>query len=199
MDKYSSFDELRRYETEGHDYHICLRSGLTDFAIIAPHGGKIERGTSQIADAIADVEHSFYSFDGVKVKNNHHLHITSDRFDEPQALMVTGNVQTVIAIHGAKGQKNAIYTGGLDQILEHRILEVLHTAGFTAEHDPSPTRQGRGMNNICNRGRSGKGVQLELTQCLRKKIFDPVDGGINWIPNELFHLLVQTIRAVLAG
>ncbi|MBI4005935.1 MAG: poly-gamma-glutamate hydrolase family protein [Gammaproteobacteria bacterium] len=199
MDKYSSFDELRRCEIEGHDYRIRLRSGLSDFAIIAPHGGKIERGTSQIADAIACAEHSFYSFDGVKDKNNHHLHITSDRFDEPQALRVAGNVKTVIAIHGAKGKKDAIYTGGLDRILEQRILDVLHTAGFTAEHDPSPTRQGMGMNNICNRGRSGQGVQLELTQSLRKRIFNPVNGGINWIPNELFHLLVQTIRAVLAG
>ena len=197
MDRYRNFAGLRECEAEGRDYRICLRRGKGSFAIMAPHGGKIERGTSQLAEAIAGNEHTFYSFDGIKDINNHHLHITSDRFDDPRALALASSVRTVITIHGAKGQNRNVYTGGQHLHLEEKILHSLRYAGFTAMHDPSPTRQGMGVTNICNRGYDGKGVQIELTQGLRKNLFNPVHGGANWIPNEMFHILVEALRTVL--
>jgi phage replication-related protein YjqB (UPF0714/DUF867 family) len=198
MDRYRCFDELRQREVEGSDYRIRFRHGVTDFAIMAPHGGKIERGTSPLAEAVAGDEHSFYSFEGIKDRNNHHLHITSDRFDEPRALEIAGQVQTVMTIHGAMGEEKSIYTGGLDRVLEERIIIALITTGFTVMHDPSPTRQGRGATNLCNLGNSGRGIQIELTQGLRKKIFDPINNGEYWMPIDLFHVLVKALRAVLA-
>lgn len=197
MDRYRCFDELRRFETEGRDYRIRLHYGESNLAIIAPHGGKIERGTSQITEAIAGDKHAFYLFEGLKESNNHHLHITSDRFDEPAALMVAEQAHTVITIHGAKGGEQKVYTGGLNSELEQLILEAMNDAGFRAMHDPSPTRQGRGVTNICNRGGSGKGVQVELTQGLRKHLFTPVDDGTRWFPNELFGVFVMAMRSVL--
>ena len=182
---------------EGRDYRIRLRQGMRTFAIMAPHGGKIERGTSQLAEAIAGTEHAFYSFEGIKNKNNHYLHITSDRFDEPRALALAKRVRTVITIHGAKGRDRNIYTGGQNPDLEQQLLDALSDAGFTAMHDPSPTRQGMGVTNICNRGYAGGGIQIELTQGLRKNLYNPVNGGVNWIPNELFYVLVETLRTVL--
>ncbi|HKK16449.1 MAG TPA: poly-gamma-glutamate hydrolase family protein [Gammaproteobacteria bacterium] len=197
MDRYNCFEDLRQCETEGRDYRIRLLHGKSVFSIMAPHGGRIERGTSQLAESIAGEEHTFYAFEGIKDKNNHHLHITSDYFDEPNALQLVKKVQTVITVHGARGKQHAIYTGGLNQELEKHILQALSAAGFTAMHDPSPTRQGRGVTNICNRGRDGKGVQLELTQGLRKQLFDQICEG-QWMPNELFREFVQTLRMVLA-
>ena len=46
---YKSFGELSGYETEGQDYavRICLRNGRV--LVMAPHGGKIEPGTAEIA------------------------------------------------------------------------------------------------------------------------------------------------------
>ena len=197
MDRYRCFDELRICETEERDYRIRLRRGIRPVAIMAPHGGKIERGTSQLAEAIAGAEYAFYSFEGIKDRNNHFLHITSDRFDEPQALALAKRVRTVVTIHGAKGRDRKIYTGGQNLDLEQQLLDALSYAGFTAMHDPSPTRQGMGMTNICNRGYGGKGIQLELTRGFRKHLFNPVNSGINWIPNELFYVFVETMRTVL--
>lgn len=197
MDRYNNFAELRECETEDRDYRIRLRRGHGSFAIMAPHGGKIERGTSQLAEAIAGKEHTFYLFEGIKDKNNHHLHITSDRFDEPRALELASYVRTVITIHGAKGKDRNIYTGGQHPDLEQKILHALRDAGFTAMHDPSPTRQGKGITNICNRGYAGRGVQIELTQGLRKNLFNPPDENGKWIPNEMFYVLVGSIRTIL--
>jgi phage replication-related protein YjqB (UPF0714/DUF867 family) len=197
MDRYRCFDELRKCESEGRDYRIRLHHGKSCFAIMAPHGGKIERGTSRLAESIAGNEHTFYSFEGVKDKNNYHLHITSDRFDEPKALLLAGQVHTVITIHGAGGQDHEIYTGGLDLDLEQQILGAFNNTGFTARHDPSPTRQGLGVTNICNRGYGARGVQLELTQGLRKHLFNPAGNGANWVPNDLFYVFVLTLRIVL--
>lgn len=198
MDRYRNFAELSRHEIEGRDYRIRWRSGHTRFAIVAPHGGKIERGTSPLADAIAGSEHTFYAFEGIKPEGNYRLHITSDRFDEPQALRIAGGVRTVITIHGARGVGAAVYTGGLDTELEGRILRALRAAGFAAAHDPSPTRQGRGVTNICNRGRALQGVQIELTQGLRKRLFDLQPDGTTWLPNDRFHVFVASVRAELA-
>jgi len=197
MDKYWNFSELMEHEVEGRDYVIRVRNGNSPFVIIAPHGGKIERGTSKIADIIASREHGFYAFEGIKKNNNQHLHITSDRFDEPRAMAVAARAQTVITIHGAKGKEQAVYTGGLDEDLEQRIQDALQGAGFNVEHDPSSTRQGKGAANICNRGRSGKGMQIELTQGLRQKIFNPPADDLSWTPNEHFHKFVAAVRVVL--
>jgi phage replication-related protein YjqB (UPF0714/DUF867 family) len=197
MDRYKCFAELGKCETEGMDYRIRMHRRNSCFSIMAPHGGKIERGTSQLAEAIAGNEHTFYSFEGIKDSNNHHLHITSDRFDEPKALALAKCVRTVITIHGAKGRARNIYTGGQYVDMEQKILHALGHAGFTAMHDPSPTRQGMGVTNICNRGYGGKGIQIELTQGLRKDLFNPDNEGQNWIPNELFYVLVETLRTVL--
>jgi phage replication-related protein YjqB (UPF0714/DUF867 family) len=52
-------------------------------AIIAPHGGKIEPGTSEIAAAIAGDDYSLYRFQGLRDRPREELHITSAKFDEP--------------------------------------------------------------------------------------------------------------------
>lgn len=79
MDKYSSFSELSAYERRGVDYEISVRPQLaSSVAVIAPHGGGIERRTAGIAQRI------FYCFRGLKHRENRDLHITSHKFDEPK-------------------------------------------------------------------------------------------------------------------
>ena len=46
-DKYRSFDELRRSGREAVDFRIRVKKHVARVAIIAPHGGKIESGTSE--------------------------------------------------------------------------------------------------------------------------------------------------------
>ena len=52
-DKYASFALLAEAETEGTDYRIHTAPQPSPIVIIAPHGGAIEPGTSEIAAAIA--------------------------------------------------------------------------------------------------------------------------------------------------
>lgn len=188
--------ELSRREILDRDYRISVRRGRSAYAIVAPHGGKIERGTTRIAEAIAGDEHTFYSFSGLKPRQNHILHLSSNRFDEPTAIQVVESVDTVITIHGACGKESVAYFGGLDVPLRSRMLKALNDSGFFAATDPSPTRQGKRTTNICNRGRSGQGVQIELTVGLRKRLFEQIRRDL-WIPSERFHLFVAVLRAVL--
>ena len=55
-DRYPNFEVLSLNETSGIDFRILARGARAGFAVIAPHGGGIEPGTSEIADAIAAEE-----------------------------------------------------------------------------------------------------------------------------------------------
>jgi phage replication-related protein YjqB (UPF0714/DUF867 family) len=88
-DKYASFQELERTERR-RVYRVLSRPRKARIAIIAPHGGKIEPGTSEIARKIAGADFSFYAFEGRKKQHNKSLHITSTRFDEPICLALIG-------------------------------------------------------------------------------------------------------------
>jgi phage replication-related protein YjqB (UPF0714/DUF867 family) len=44
-----------------------------EFAVIAPHGGAIEPGTTEVAEAIAGDRFSFYTLEGVKTRDNKRL------------------------------------------------------------------------------------------------------------------------------
>jgi phage replication-related protein YjqB (UPF0714/DUF867 family) len=196
-DYYNSFAELARSEVEGRDFRVNCRYGSSRFAIVAPHGGQIERGTCRVAAAIAAQDHGYYAFEGIKARANARLHITSDRFDEPRALTLVAGVATVVSVHGARGADEAVFFGGLDFELRCRLIAALVAAGFRAADDPSPTRQGRGRSNICNRGTTGRGVQIELPVGLRRALFNQTHAG--WIPNSAFDRFVAAVRRELEG
>src|SRR5262249_53603384 len=61
-DTYRNFAALARKERSGIDYDVLVRRARTAFAIVAPHGGGIEAGMSELADAVAGATHSFYTF-----------------------------------------------------------------------------------------------------------------------------------------
>jgi len=197
VDRYGSYAELSASEVEGRDYRVHVRLADSPFAVVAPHGGRIERGTLPIAEAIAGNEHTYYCFQGIKPRRNYSLHITSDQFDEPRALAAVERVRTVVTIHGAGGLGRVVYLGGLDSALRTRLIIALQASGFAATDDPSPTRQGTGKTNICNRGRSGRGVQVELPIGLRKQMFHQSAPGI-WDPNANFERFVVGVRRVLS-
>ena len=52
-DTYSCFAELKNHEEQNKDYKISISNVGSRITIIAPHGGKIEPGTSDIAKRIA--------------------------------------------------------------------------------------------------------------------------------------------------
>ncbi len=182
-DKYRNFEELEKGE-DTHNYRIIHKDRSSHVTIIAPHGGCIELKTKKIAEKIADDNFNYYSFIGKKDTNCYSdLHITSTNFDEPKAIELVGKSEVVIAIHGCKDKQKdkqnkkinygeKIFIGGLDEDLIGRFKEALENASlsiFTSDTcDNFPLHfKGETSNNICNRGKKGKGVQFELTKSFR--------------------------------
>lgn len=172
-DRYVNFAKLSTNETLNRDYKKCVIKKANPVAIIAPHGGKIELGTSEIVKAIAGEKYSSYCFEGIKSKGNSILHITSTNFDEPDCVQIISDCKVVVAIHGCKGNDNTVYLGGLDDKLRGAIERELNAAGFKTGRHPNDKLQGTSSNNICNRGALKKGVQLELSRNLRDEICSP--------------------------
>lgn len=165
-DIYSGFDELITHEEPGKDYTISIQDLGSPVTIIAPHGGKIEPGTSDLAKNIAINHYNYYCFDGIKNNNNGCLHITSHHFDEPSALKILSTSDVVVAIHACTGNAGLVHIGGLDKILKKMIADELEARAISVSKAHLRFR-GLHLDNICNRGATRKGVQLEITRDLR--------------------------------
>ncbi len=169
-DSYRGFDDLARLHTEGVDYAIHVHAPeAARAAIIAPHGGRIEGGTSAAARRIAGDDHALYLFEGLRVENDNfdRLHLTSHFFDEPRCLALIGGCDTVIAVHGYAAPGPDVLLGGRDLGLRQALAQALAGQGLTVATD-GHAYPGMDPRNICNRGRSGQGVQLELSRTLRR-------------------------------
>ena len=197
MDKYANYDDLKQHEKEGEDYVILLRENNSRIAVIATHGGGIEPGTVDIADGIASSEHTFYAFKGIKRKGNAVLHITSNKFDEPKGVRLAENADVVVSIHGYQGEDEVVFIGGKNQGLKEKIRYMLNEAGFYAEISTKTGLRGQHPENICNRCRSGEGVQLEISRGLRDRMFDNLDRRSWRKKTRLFFEFVDTLREAL--
>jgi phage replication-related protein YjqB (UPF0714/DUF867 family) len=184
-DSYRGYGDLARLQSEGVDYAVHVRyPENSPVAILAPHGGRIEGGTSAVARLIAGIEHGLYLFEGLRAANDNfdHLHLTSHCFDEPRCLELIAGCDTVIAIHGYAAPGADVLLGGRDERLKSALAPALAARGLsvpTNGHD----FPGLDPRNICNRGRTGQGVQMELSASLRR--------AHNWAG------LVQAVRGVL--
>lgn len=169
-DEFQCYDDLAARYTEGVDYAVqVLQREQSRVAILAPHGGRIEGRTSEVARLIAGDEHRLYLFEGLRTTGDNFdcLHLASHRFDEPRALRLIAACDSVVAVHGYASSGPDVLLGGLNETLKRGIAESLAENGFTCELK-GHRYPGRDPRNICNRGRSGQGVQLELSDELRK-------------------------------
>jgi phage replication-related protein YjqB (UPF0714/DUF867 family) len=167
-DLYNNYSELAEAQTEGVDYQIRLHlRSQSDTAVIVPHGGSIERRTTEIGEAVAGNEFNFYAFEGLHEEGTYDiLHITSHRFDEPQCLTMVQNSLRVVTIHGYGGDEEQLLLGGRDTKLVQLLAHACRQTGvptLTENHQYPGIRP----NNICNRGLTGMGVQIEFSDALR--------------------------------
>jgi len=167
VDTYACYADLANAEQEGVDYEKYSRVvDGAQVAVIAPHGGGIEPKSDAIAAAIAGSDFSLYCFRGCKPAKNGRLHITSHRFDEPDCVALVAGHAWVVAIHGCNEPGESVYIGGLDAALIEDLAIAIAAAGIsvaTTGHDYPGTH----TDNICNRGASAQGAQLELTPDFR--------------------------------
>ncbi|SEI15027.1 Phage-related replication protein YjqB, UPF0714/DUF867 family [Rhizobium tibeticum] len=170
-DRYKNFDELVGSEDES-AFRIEAEKRHSSICVLAPHGGKIEVGTSDLARAVAGDRLSYYLFEGRKPKGNRDLHVTSANFNEPQAVAVVESSDVALAMHGCEGDDEMIYLGGRHVKLAASIAKALSNRGFSVGTHKNPALQGIDRSNICNRAKLGMGVQFEITRALRVRLTD---------------------------
>lgn len=168
-DLYRNFSELARHRQEGRDFRVIVKDvPKSAVAIVAPHGGNIEWNTAEMAAAIAGTEHSLYVFKGEgKGGGFRNLHLTSIHFDEPRALALVGKAKTAITVHGCRFEEPVVYLSGTDTALEQKLCAAFNAAGIKASIEGHPYQTGTNPANICNRNRTGKGVQIEFSRGIR--------------------------------
>ncbi|MFF4225869.1 poly-gamma-glutamate hydrolase family protein [Streptomyces abikoensis] len=189
-------DWARRYRRTGLDTvpgHSRATPPLT--SVIAPHGGNLEDGTSELCLAIAGYApedpttrygsgggpaYDYWMFDVLATDSRavQQMHVTSTHCDDPAALAIVGGSRHAVSVHGCKnpggsGTQKLIQIGGRDATLKKNLYDALRDrlgSGVTLTL-PDGGLDGDEPLNICNRTYSGAGGQLELSTDLRKAMF----------------------------
>ncbi len=137
-----------------------------------------------------------HCFEGLKKRGNWNLHITSRQFDEPIGTEIAKNSQTIVTIHGCKEKGKIVYIGGRDNPLKEKIIKAIKNAGFAVKE--SPRFPGINELNICNRSRTSKGVQLEISMGLRRAMFQDISRIKRKKTTKVFDRFVNAIRNALS-
>ncbi|MCZ0983954.1 poly-gamma-glutamate hydrolase family protein [Streptomyces diastatochromogenes] len=197
---YASYADLAGAQLEGIDYQRHWRkSPVSTLLHLAIHGGGIEQGSGELAEAAADGIHDLYVFDGMKASNNADLHITSTAFDEPTALALARTATHTVSWHGCAGTAPVTNIGGLDYALRDCVAVELTRAGFTVQVAPADLA-GTDPQNICNINTRKMGVQLEISTAQRAAFFVGGDLSRSNRGNRTaaFHTYVSAVQSALA-
>ncbi len=198
-DRYASLAELERNEREGTDFLRVVRPSGTGWVVLAPHGGGIEPGTSEIARAVAGECLALYLFEGISRSGNARLHVGSARFDDPRALALLERTPHALSIHGSGGIHPEVAVGGLDVRTGDAVITALRSCGVAAARGDGTRFPGTDPLNICNRCASGAGVQLEFSHGLRLLMFRALSRSGRRHPTDLFVRITAAVRAALPG
>jgi phage replication-related protein YjqB (UPF0714/DUF867 family) len=180
----------------GIDYNIIVSDLGSPLAVLAPHGGGIEPGTAEIAEALAGEQRSCYIFDGLSEDGNQELHLPSTHFDEPLCLKLVSQVQTVLTVHGCADKHEVVYIGGRNVELKQHLTQVFNQAGFDAQLDGS-YHSGSSRMNICNKGTLGQGIQLEISSGLRRRMFKGLSREARAETTPVFARFISAVQAAI--
>jgi len=186
----------------------------TEKIVMAIHGGGIEKGTSEIALAVAGYHpatlatsndglglHDFWLFEGLLSSGNGDLHVTASHYDEPIATELVKNARRCISLHGCTDAqaKGKIQLGGLDFEFRAIVLEELTAVGIDAEITTNPVLDGDLPGNIANLTKIGGCAQLEIGARERKKLFGTdTRAERKNTTNDDFWLLVGALRTAMS-
>ena len=175
QDYYKSMTELYKDTTEGIDWKKDTRNVGKSVLIVAPHGGNIEQGTSELTKLVANNgDFDYFSFEAIRPSNNTQLHVTSTNYDDATLHEMIQDRTATISIHGAQGEEQLVYLGGYQSPLRDAIQSQLELKGFVVKIPPEYLG-GLSNANFINKVEESTGVQLELTTALRKVFFKDED------------------------
>lgn len=231
-DHYASMTELYANEAEGINYtkewyrhrwqYRTFKNykAKNEIFVIAPHGGSIESGTTELALATAGFTNDFnnqpaasgtydyFIFNGTNPKKqNGRLHVTASHYNEPAALELVRGSRVSLAYHGCtdtqpdestgKGYKGCLI-GGLDDELKLLLEQKLQEAEFNAFITQQDTLNGNLPKNIVNRNKRKKGAQFEMTTSFLKSFYGIRSrAGRRKSTNADFWRFVDTVRSAL--
>jgi phage replication-related protein YjqB (UPF0714/DUF867 family) len=188
--------------------------------ILAPHGGGIEPGTSELCLAIAGynpanmtpagVTYDYWMFEGLLEDGNDALHVTSTGCDDGVAVSLCAGALNALALHGFRPKPpdseddQIVLVGGGNAALQGYLLLGLRDADFVVKpasaagggHD----LDGNNPCNIVNCTLLGMGgAQLELSTKLREAMFtDNTSSGRKDTTTQKFWDFVNVCRDALA-
>lgn len=176
---------LKRGYVLGRDFRVAFGDSKIELCLlVAPHGGGIEPGSSEIMRAVADLGGwAWYEFAGfLRQRNKECLHIASIHFDEPMLQKMVPQAEFVVAFHGAgEAREPVVYVGGRWNEGRQIILESINSS-FERHHIRArdAIQEGIGEHlrgwdakNITNLGKRGEGIQLEFSRRARNLLFPP--------------------------
>lgn len=174
---YHDFAELSASEAAA-DYTIKTTDIGSATTVLALHGGGIERGTSELVEALSGYgKYNTYSFEGLKTADNGSLFLKAIDFDEPTAVSLVQDSDYTVTIVGAEGDGEVTYIGGQNKLLAELIRLHLITKGYNVQTLSVPDRIAGIMNsNIVNQNELFNdsyqlgGVQIALSKGLRDKL-----------------------------
>jgi phage replication-related protein YjqB (UPF0714/DUF867 family) len=169
---------LDRGFVPGRDLRIAFGDGnIARCLLVAPHGGGIEPGTSEILRAVVELGGwAWYEFAGFLRKGNKEsLRIASTSFDEPTLLTLLPQTDFVVTFHGAGGTSDQITTlnGSWEAgraALAAAINATAAVHGVRAANTAGPSME---TADIINRGKRAQGIRLEFSRAARNNLFPP--------------------------
>jgi phage replication-related protein YjqB (UPF0714/DUF867 family) len=210
---------LRRHER--FDDSLAGRADPVKITIIAPHGGGIEFGTSELCLAVAGyhpatlevtppggVTYDYWMFEGLRASGagNDQLHVTSTGCDDGAAVSLCGGALNALALHGCTTKaagldpgERKVLVGGRNDTLKRYLLEAFADEVPAIDAAGHKLLDGRGRGNIVNRTLLRMGGQLELTTPLREAMFEEnTRPRRKHTTTEVFWTFVAACRAALA-
>ena len=189
--------------------------------ILAPHGGGIERGTSELCLAVAGyhpanlpitppagVTYDYWMFEGIRPDDNKDLHVTSTGCDDLVAISLCGGALGALSLHGFKPEnahpprppdEQVVLVGGRDDVLRPLLVKTMKDAQLPVEDTGGQGEVGGDdLCNIVNRTLRAKGAQLELSEPLRDMMFGRnTRPGRKLTTTEIFWTFVAACRDAL--
>jgi phage replication-related protein YjqB (UPF0714/DUF867 family) len=178
--RFGGITDLERSTKRGKDYEIQSWYRPEKPLVFAIHGGNIESGTGELAQAIAAQGWSLYHFKGItapdydhKIKQSGFMHLTSHKFNAPLALEMAQKSKDCLSLHGFSALKHKVdfCVGGANKNLRLKLTQTLRKnfPKYKSCELCCPPYLGRHPKNIVNRCAS-LGVQVEMSPRVRGRI-----------------------------
>jgi phage replication-related protein YjqB (UPF0714/DUF867 family) len=176
---------LRSGYVPGRDFRVTYGDNrIEQCLLIAPRGGGIAPGSSEIMRAVAEAGGwAWYEFAGfLRQGNRAGFQVASADFDEPTLLGLLPRTAFATVFHGSGPAGDPlVYVGGLwtegREIVVASMNRAFEKHGIraldAAQSRVSEILQGSGARDLANRGKLRAGVQLEFSREARNLLFPP--------------------------